>query len=93
MKAIRRFSAILIFIVVFLLLSGWMVRLWMGLAIPLPITEGMMDFALELYDYQNQEESAEALALLAFAVVLPMNAVTCWCAARLWKHFRGRRVL
>jgi hypothetical protein len=93
MKIIKIFSKIavaLIFLVVFVFASGWMVRLWLQSAIPLPMTDGMMDFALELYDYQNQEEVNDALAWLGLAVVMPINGLICFCACLLWRCLRSR---
>jgi hypothetical protein len=78
------------FAVIVLLISACLVRLWMQLIIWLPITDDMMNFALELYGAENQEQSADALSWLGIAIVLPPVTFICWVAIYLWNCRRPR---
>ena len=88
----KKAARLALFLIVVLSVSLWLVRLWMLLVIPLPISDAMIDFALHVYGAENQEESTDALAWLGLLIVTPVTGLICWLAARAWKRCRREAI-
>ncbi|MEJ8812301.1 hypothetical protein WKW77_14550 [Variovorax ureilyticus] len=85
----KRAAKLLLFLLAVAVSSIWLTRLWLELQVPLPITDGMVDFALAFYGAQNQEESTDALALLGWVTTAPLTAIFFWSVLGVWKRYRA----